>query len=343
MTIRPTRHALVFLFVLGAMFLASINYQSNAAWLMVFLVFTTGCMSAVHGLRNVLPATVEPGANPLVPAGDRARLPVTIGNRGGRELLALAVEVPDAAQDPKFSNRGGGHRLLIPQVGPHGSSHGELILPPFPRGVHRIPHLRLSTQYPLGLFRVTRSLEAGFTVFAHPTPAGVPLAQMPRDPTANDGRHGAVSPRGQEDFRGLRAWQVGESYRQIDWKAAARSEGPLQLKDYAGGGTGVTWLAWSATAGGDEQRLSQLAQWVLEAHQAGLCYGLRLPGTEIVPATGVTHRQECLRALAGWQSDPSASGRRPAVPGGGVSGARSGAAASVSGLPGLVAKSTGQR
>ena len=274
-----------------------------------------------------------------------------IGNRTGRELIAIVVEIPDTALAPEIADLGGRHRLLIPHVAPHGSSRGELILPPFPRGVHRIPRLTLSTQYPLGLFRILRLLDAHLEISVHPVPAGVPLAQMPPDPTASAGRRGTVSPREQEDFRGLRAWQVGESYRQVDWKSAARSDGPLQLKDYAGGGTGVTWLAWGATTGNHEQRLSQLAKWVLEAHQAGLRYGLRLPDAELMPATGAQHQHDCLRALARCEPGLGSSGRRPAVAvaGGkaaaiaGDKGVRPGSSASVSGLHRIVAKPTGPR
>jgi uncharacterized protein (DUF58 family) len=309
MTLRPTRHAVVLFLVLGAMFLASINYQSNAAWLMVFLVFTTGCMSALHGLRNAMPATAVPGEPTMVAAGDRARLPLLIGNRAGREVLALAVEIPDAALDGEIARLGGRNRLLIPQLEPHGSSRGELVLPPFPRGVHRISRLTLSTTYPLGLFRIQRSQEVVLEVYVHPAPAGAPLTLMPGDPTAHADRRGAMRSREHEDFLGLRPWQVGESYRQVDWKSAARSDGPLQLKDYAGSGTGVRWLTWGATAGDREQRLSQLAKWVIEAHRAGLCYGLRLPDAELMPATGVAHRHHCLRALAACQP-----GARPASP-----------------------------
>ena len=49
---------------------------------------------------------------------------------------------------------------------------------------------------------------------------------------------------------------------------------------------------------GLEQRLSRLAGWVLAAERAGALYGLRLPGTEIQPGHGETHRAACLEALA---------------------------------------------
>ena len=343
MTIRPTRHAVVFFLILGAMFLASINYQSNAAWLMVFLVFTTGCMSALHGLRNALPATVILGETPLVSAGDRAHLPVTIGNRAGRDLIAIVVEVPDAVLDPESVRLGRRHRLLIPLVEPHGSARGELVLPPFSRGVHHILRLMLSTQYPLGLFRITRTLVVRLEVTVHPAPSGVPLAQMPPYPTTSTGQRGGMNLREQGDFRGLRAWQVGESYRQVDWKSAARLDGPLQLKDYAGGGTGVIWLAWLATGGDHEQRLSQLAKWVIEAHRAGLCYGLRLPDAELTPATGVQHQHDCLRALARCEPGLRSSRERPTVASEGALDLQPGSSASVSGFHRILVNPTNPR
>jgi uncharacterized protein (DUF58 family) len=47
-----------------------------------------------------------------------------------------------------------------------------------------------------------------------------------------------------------------------------------------------------------EARISRLTRWVLEADAAGMAYGLRLPSTVIAPASGATHRTQCLEALA---------------------------------------------
>lgn len=323
--IRPTRHAVVFFFILGAMFLASINYQSNAAWLMVFLIFTTGCMSAVHGLRNVGPAQLAAGDPPLVQAGDRARVTVTVSCRAGRDLYALVVELPPEHAPP---DAGDLHRLLVPYVQGRGSSRAELLLPPFARGIHVLDTLLISTQYPLGLFRVVRRVPVRVVLDVYPEPLGVALSQARPDPDAEEGTGSGASIREHEDFRGLRAWQTGDSPRHVDWKAAARGNGTLLVKEYAGGGAGITWLTWSATSGQDEARLSQLAKWVVEAHYQALCYGLRLPGCDIEPDTGAPHYQRCLRALAAC-TPQGASGRRVAPPA--VSGPRLGSTASVSG------------
>jgi uncharacterized protein (DUF58 family) len=49
---------------------------------------------------------------------------------------------------------------------------------------------------------------------------------------------------------------------------------------------------------GMEQRLSQLALWIIEAERARRRYSLRLPSVEIPASLGDTHCQNCLRALA---------------------------------------------
>jgi len=54
---------------------------------------------------------------------------------------------------------------------------------------------------------------------------------------------------------------------------------------------------------GVEERLSHLARWVLDAHAAGLTYGLRLPGANVDMAAGVAQRDRCLEALALYNSD----------------------------------------
>jgi uncharacterized protein (DUF58 family) len=52
-----------------------------------------------------------------------------------------------------------------------------------------------------------------------------------------------------------------------------------------------------------EERLSHLARWVLDAHTAGLTYGLRLPGSTVDMAAGEAQRERCLEALALYGND----------------------------------------
>jgi uncharacterized protein (DUF58 family) len=41
-----------------------------------------------------------------------------------------------------------------------------------------------------------------------------------------------------------------------------------------------------------------LCRWVLDAHEQGEAFGLRLPGVTLEPNVGTAHRERCLDALA---------------------------------------------
>jgi uncharacterized protein (DUF58 family) len=73
-------------------------------------------------------------------------------------------------------------------------------------------------------------------------------------------------------------------------------------KQFAADVQGSLYLDFSALRFADvEDRLSQLALWVIEAERARRSYGLRLPGNEIPPAVGQSHFHQCLRALSLFQ------------------------------------------
>jgi uncharacterized protein (DUF58 family) len=74
-------------------------------------------------------------------------------------------------------------------------------------------------------------------------------------------------------------------------------------KQFAAEPEGSIHLDFSLVPSSDvEARLSQLALWIIEAERARRPYGLRLPGTEIVPAIGPTHFHRCLHALSLFRS-----------------------------------------
>jgi uncharacterized protein (DUF58 family) len=101
-----------------------------------------------------------------------------------------------------------------------------------------------------------------------------------------------------DDFAGTRAYVRGESQRHIDWRAVARGQ-PLMTKQFTAEAEGVVYFDFSALQFADlEEKLSQLALWVIEAERARRPYGLRLPRTEIPPAIGQTHFHQCMRALS---------------------------------------------
>jgi uncharacterized protein (DUF58 family) len=90
----------------------------------------------------------------------------------------------------------------------------------------------------------------------------------------------------------------GESQRQIDWKAVARGQ-PLMTKQFTAEADDLLHLDYDQVRLADpEQRLSQLALWIVEAERARRRYSLHLPGTRIPSGSGEAHYHRCLRALA---------------------------------------------
>ena len=109
-----------------------------------------------------------------------------------------------------------------------------------------------------------------------------------------------------DDLSGKRAYRRGDSLRRIDWKGLAR-HGELHVREFEDGGRGETWLDWDAFSGIEhERRLSVLTRLALDAHSDNRCWGLRLPGTHLAPASGLHHLHACLDALAlfGYPDEP---------------------------------------
>lgn len=269
-----------FLVVLLFMGLAAINYQSNGAWMLAFLVAGIAAVSLPHATRNLARVTLEP-AMPEAFAGDPIALPVLLRNAAAEEAHAVEVgaDVALAASTPAVTVPGG------------GAAVANVLLAPRRRGRFTVAGLRGESGFPFG---VVRALVDGpaLEAIVYPRPEGAPLQAV-----AQSGGAGSAAGGGEgDDFAGHRRPQPGDPQRRIDWKAVARGRAPL-VKVYSGGESECR-LAWEDTAGEGEARLSQLARWVLDAEAAGMRYGLALPDRELPAARGPEHRARCLRALA---------------------------------------------
>ena len=133
-----------------------------------------------------------------------------------------------------------------------------------------------------------------WTTLSRPAPHRGRLALGQFGTTGRGGERGL----GHDDFTALRPYHPGDSVRQVYWKAVARGQG-MYLKQFAGEAAQELWLAWELLPGlPTEERLARLCRWILEADEAGLAYGLRLPERTIAPGSGPAQRRHCLEALA---------------------------------------------
>ena len=163
--------------------------------------------------------------------------------------------------------------------------------------------LTVESVYPTGLMRVWTYIHFRFDAVVFPAPVPDQARASGRS-GSGDGHFTGTS--GSEDYVGLKTFEAGESLRHVAWKQFAREQG-LWSKQYGDPVDSKVWVDWDDYTGMDtEQRLSRMTWQVCECEAAGKVYGLRLPGTELLPGQGLAHRQSVLRRLALYGIDDEA-------------------------------------
>lgn len=280
--ILPTRQGLLFAAVLTCMLIGSINYALSLGFVLTFLLAGLGVVGMFHTWRNLVGLSISGGRTQPVFAGETAHFGFRLSGSDALPRYAIALQGKAAT-------------ALYADVPAHGTTEIVLPMSTSQRGWLSPGRLTVFTEFPLGLFHAWSYVESDTRclVYPRPAPPGLPL------PAADAGNRAShhLAPSGDEDFAGLRSYQYGDSLRRVDWKASAREQG-LFTKQFQGTGSAALWLAWEMAPGEPETRISQLTRWVMDAHAAGLGYGLRLPGKDIPPASGTLQLQRCLEALA---------------------------------------------
>jgi uncharacterized protein (DUF58 family) len=280
----PTRMGWLFGASLGVLLIGSINYSLGLGFVLTFLLAGLGFAGMVHTARNLARIGVSAGRAEPVFAGEPAQFRLHLDSRAAFDRPAILAR-----------HLGSGSQLVV-DIPAHAVAEVVLEAPATRRGWLPIGRLMLETRYPLGLFRAWSYVEPDARCLVYPRPERSPLPRPSADATAGTQRSAAA---GNEDFSGLRMYQLSDSPRHVAWKAVARTDDML-TKQFAGEAASELWLDWRLLppALGAEQRLSRLAGWVLAAERGGMLYGLRLPGTEIAPSRGDSHAAACLQALA---------------------------------------------
>lgn len=218
---------------------------------------------------------------------------------GGSASIAIRVE--NLAQRDRYAL----HLAFTGQAGvsvdlPAGSEASvRLPLAARQRGWLRPPRITLSASFPLGLFRAWCHWQPASATLVYPCPEPALPAPVVRQQAAGD----AGNPQ-QGEVAGIRAYQAGDSLRQMAWRQMARVDprlgGPLlskQLED-APRASVVLDLAALPEALDLERKLARLAGWVLEAEQGAVPYALRLGTLQRPAGRGAPHCAACLGMLA---------------------------------------------
>jgi uncharacterized protein (DUF58 family) len=273
----PTRFGLVLSALLLVMLLGALNYNNNPALLLT-------CLFAAAAYQSVFAAfatlnRLEVAALRAEPAHAGSDLEFSVHfHIAARSRRSLRLRAGDAEIAFDLDRDGGaGIRIPAPR-----------------RGWLRPGRMRLSSEYPFGLFEVWSWINPEFAALVYP--------RLEADPPPLP-RHGAQAQReiersGGDELAALRTYQAGDPTRNIAWKASARRD-ELLVKEFETPRGREVVLDYAALRGlAHEERLSRLAAWVCVAESRRMPYALNLPQTRIDTGLGADHRHACLRALA---------------------------------------------
>jgi len=281
--ILPTRAGLFYGLVSFVMLIGSLNYQNNLGLLFTFFLASVGLVAMHHCWFNLLGLEIRARPGAPVFAGEEALFEITLRNDRLRPRFDLQVL---GGLDPAGPVAIAG----LDQQALGLSLHTEQ------RGLVRLSEIEVCTSHPMGLFRAWCRAKSQASVLVYPRPAA--RATEPMSSPGDEPRpEGAISD-GCDDYLGPREYRVGDSPRHLDWKALARERG-LVVKQFAGDQGLEVWLDWDRVQAVDaEGRIGLLARQVLDAGEAKVRFGLRVPGVEVGLDKGDAQVHRCLTELA---------------------------------------------
>jgi uncharacterized protein (DUF58 family) len=278
----PTSAGLGMAGALTVMLIASINYNLNLGYGVLFLLAGTALVSIFHAFRNLLHLSLSPGRVEPVHAGQDAQFQLLISNPRHDRRPGLQLKVPGAS--------------TTFELAADDTATITLAIPTTKRGWLPMGRVVLETLWPLGLIRAWSVLVPDTQCLVYPAPEAQP-PPLPGDMSSGQGlQRSAV---GDDDFAGLRAHQLADSPRHVAWKTVARG-GPMLTKQFSGMDGGDLQLDWSALPPqlDTEARLARLSAWILAAEARGLRYALHLPNLTVPLGAGTAHAHACLKQLA---------------------------------------------
>ena len=284
--IRPSRAGLAFALLLLALWIAAVNYQLALGHALTWFAVACAITDMLFASRNLAGLALSATPGPLVAAGGNARFELRLINRSARPRHAIAVvaNAPLAAPELVDVDAGGAATSVTG------------LLPAGARGWRQAPAVRLSSNFPLGLFHAWCHWQPEARVLVYPRPEQ-PAPALPANISA---QHPPKA-----ELAGVAAYRSGDPLRRLAWRHIARHDDEhLYSKQFQDSGSDQyhdDLLLDYATLPPQldrEARLSRLCAWVLAAEHANLTYGLRLDGELIAPGQGRLHQDACLRALA---------------------------------------------
>lgn len=282
--ILPTQKGIYYLITLSFMFIWAVNYALSLGYAITFFAAIFALLVMVLTVGNLSGIRVKPLENPAFFAGDPVYFRLQINNANPQPCIQIHARRNGLSAAPL-------------SLSPHQHAECKVPLHDSTRGLKTLDYVRLSTDYPIGIFASWTWLYFDSCVLIYPHPDGdLPLPFLPEHHSFDQG---VADLHGSEDFHDLRDYQAGDNLRHVMWKKMVNGQVRVKtFKDLAGQQCILDFNASQLAALDTEARLSQLCAWVLAAENSGTRYALRLPNRRIESGLGNHHRATCLEALA---------------------------------------------
>lgn len=265
--------------ILTLLVVAGIN-NSVALFAYTMLLVSLGIMTMLMTNGNLSQVAVEYPAEFLACEDQELNLPILLRSKTGSECINLRIECWGNKQQLGFAE----------QINIAKDREITCFVPINLKtcGITLIDTIKVSSSYPLGIFKTWTLIACTAEIYAHPKPLGKKLDSQQR--AINDGtqkQKKLPNNSDPDDYYGLRPFRAGDSMQHVDWKAAARSR---------------EWLIkeWSSQVSFDYVfnlemvparhllvKLRQLALWVIQAEKQGSAYSLYL-GANHKPITSLS-------------------------------------------------------
>jgi uncharacterized protein (DUF58 family) len=287
--ILPTRAGLGFGVLLLALLVGAINYSLGLGFGLTFVAGACAVVDMVYTTRNLAGLVLSAGRAPAVFAGEDAPFALLVANPTRLDRYAVWIDF-EGVPVPRHAFDAAAGASAAPVLRTATRT----------RGWQAAPRVRLTTQFPLGLFRAWSWWQPDSRALVYPFPE----QDAPPLPMAGRPSPDGAGSTGLDDFAGVRSYQPGDPLRHLAWRQIARLDpafgGQLVTKHFEGGAVDELLLDFDALPArlDLELRLARMTRWVLEAESRALPYAFRLGRTRYDAALGAAHQAACLRALA---------------------------------------------
>lgn len=277
--ILPSRLGWWFVTLVVLLYLLGTNYQNNLILLCSFLLLSLLLLSMLQAFYNLYRLQLSVIADGETFAGKHAILPLRLETKAC-QMLQLGLQ---------------GQRLqqLVPQI--EGEQSFPLQLPILSRGCYPLPRLKLSSQYPFGLFNCWSYPALTAEIWVYPAPVA-PLQDTLFAAADTKQRDRNPEPGNEQ----LKPYQAGDLPQRILWKKlASHPQQPVVRHFSEHAARTEQWIQIPALSGAAlEQALSIACFRLQQLESSGANYGLLLPGKTLALGQGSAHLKRCLQELA---------------------------------------------